>query len=194
MKRIILSALLGSILMFIWTALAHMALPLGEAGVSEIPSEAAVLGAMETHIAGKSGLYVFPGLGLGPNPSKEERHHAMEQMAERMEKNPSGILIYHPAGSRPLVMTRYLAIEFVTEFLEALLAVFLLSLTRLTTFGARFGFVTLVGVIAAISTNISYWNWYGFPGAYTAAYMITQLIGFICVGLVAAFLMKPARV
>jgi hypothetical protein len=31
-----------------------------------------------------------------------------------------------------------------------------------------------------------YWNWYGFPATYTAAYMMTGLVGFICVGLAAA--------
>ena len=61
------------------------------------------------------------------------------------------------------MMVRYLSIEFVTELLEAFLVVYLLSLTRLTSFGARVGFVTVAGVLAAIATNISYWNWYRFP-------------------------------
>jgi hypothetical protein len=30
---------------------------------------------------------------------------------------------------------------------------------------------------AAIATNISYWNWYGFPKVYTASYMFIQLVG-----------------
>jgi hypothetical protein len=91
-------------------------------------------------------------------------------------------------------MVRYLSIEFATEFLEAFLALFLLSLTNLTTFGARLGFVVVAGVLAAIATNISYWNWYGFPTAYTAAYMLIQLVGFLCVGLVAGLVMKRKQV
>ena len=64
---------------------------------------------------------------------------------------------------------------------------YLLSQTRLTNFGARVGFVvTVAGVLAAIATNISYWNWYGFPTVYTSAYMFIQVVGFLCVGLVAA--------
>jgi hypothetical protein len=49
-------------------------------------------------------------------------------------------------------------------------------------------------VLAAIGTNVSYWNWYGFPLAYTAAYMTTEIVGFVCAGLVAAALVKPAAV
>ena len=149
MKRIFLAALLGGIAMFIWTSIAHMALPLGEAGIREIPNEAAVLSAMQSNIAEEAGLYVFPGFGLGPNPSREAQHEAMKHMDEKLKQNPSGILMYYPAGSRPFVMARHLAIEFVTEFLQALLVVYLLSLTRLTTFGARVGFVTVAGVLAA---------------------------------------------
>jgi len=191
MNRKLLAALLGGIAMFIWTSIAHMALPLGEAGLREIPNEAAVLSAMQGNIAENEGLYIFPGFGLGPNPSREAQHEAMKHMDEKLAKNPSGILMYHPAGSRPLVMVRYLSIEFATELLEAFLAVFLLSLTNLTSFGARLGFVVVVGVLVAIATNISYWNWYGFPTTYTAAYMFIQVVGFLCVGLVAGLVLKP---
>ena len=189
MKRILLAGLLGGIAMFIWTSIAHMALPLGEAGIREIPNEAAVLSAMQSNIA-EAGLFFFPGFGLGPNPSREAQHEVMKHMDEKLAQHPSGIMMYHPAGSRPFVMARYLSIEFVTEVLEAFLVVYLLSLTRLTTFGARVAFVTVAGVLAAIATNISYWNWYGFPAVYTCAYMLIQVVGFLCIGLVAAWVLK----
>lgn len=191
MKRIFLAGLIGGIAMFIWTSIAHMALPLGEAGIGEMPNEAAVLNTMQSSIAEKSGLYFFPGFGLGPNSSKEERHEAMKHMDDKLAQSPSGILMYHPAGSRPFMMVRLLLVEFATELAEAFLVVYLLSLTGLTTFGGRLGFVLLAGVLAAIATNVSYWNWYGFPAAYTLSYMLIQLVGFLCIGLVASFLMKP---
>ena len=88
------------------------------------------------------------------------------------------------------MMGRWLGIEFATELFESLLAVFLLAQTRLVTFGARVGFVTVAGILAAIATNVSYWNWYGFPCVYTAAYVLIQIIGFLCVGLVAALVLR----
>src|ERR1044071_5679680 len=194
MKSLFFSALLRGIAMFIWTSIAHMALPLGEAVVREIPNGAPFLSAMQSNRAENEGLYIFPGFGLGPNPSREAQHEAMQHMGEKLARHPSGILMYHPAGSRPLVMVRYLSIEFATELLEAFLALFLLSLTNLTSFGARLGFVVLAGVLAAIATNISYWNWYGFPTVYTAAYMLIQVVGFLCVGLVAGVMFKPRKV
>jgi len=72
------------------------------------------------------------------------------------------------------------------------LVVFLLAQTRIVSFVGRVGFVLVVGILAAITTNVSYWNWYGFPGAYTANYMLIQIIGFLLVGVVAALLL-PKR-
>ena len=103
MKRIFLAALLGAIAMFIWTSIAHMALPLGEAGIREIPNEAAVLSAMQSSIAEKAGLYFFPWFRAWPQSEPGSEHEAMKHMDEKLAHNPSGILMYHPAGSRPFV-------------------------------------------------------------------------------------------
>ena len=187
-KRILLAGILGGIAMFIWTSIAHMALPLGEAGIGEIPNQPAVLGAMQTNIGQQPGLYLFPGFGLGPNPTRQQRSEAMKHMGERLASNPSGILMYHPPG-RAVMMSRLLGIEFATELLESILVVFLLAQTGLVSFGARVGFVTVAGILAAIATNVSYWNWYGFPSVYTASYMFIQIVGFICVGIVAALVL-----
>jgi hypothetical protein len=156
--------------------------------LDEIPNEAAVLAAMQTNIGEKSGLYLFPGLGVGPNSSREQRSEAMKQTVEKMASNPSGLLMYHPPG-RPAAFGKYLGIEFATELLESILAVFLLAQTRLVSFGARVGFIMVAGILAAIANNVSYWNWYGFPCIYTASYMSIQIIGFLCVGLVAALVL-----
>src|SRR4029434_792711 len=93
--RILLAGLLGGIAMFVWTSIAHMALPLGEAGINEIPNESIVLGAMQSNIGGKTGLYIFPGLGVAKNATREEKSEAMKQMQQRIAANPSGILMYH---------------------------------------------------------------------------------------------------
>ena len=58
--RILLAGVLAGIAMFVWTSIAHMALPLGEAGINEIPNESAVLSAMQSSIGDNAGLYIFP--------------------------------------------------------------------------------------------------------------------------------------
>ena len=68
--------------MFIWTSIAHMALPLGEAGINEIPNESTVLGAMQTSLGDKTGLYIFPGLCVGKNATREEKSEAMNRCSK----------------------------------------------------------------------------------------------------------------
>ena len=187
--RVLLAGILGGIVMFTWTSIAHMALPLGEAGITEVPNESTVLGAMQSNIGDRTGLYIFPGLGVGENASREEKSQAMKGMQQKIAANPSGILMYHPPG-RQFAFGKSLAIEFSTELLEAILAIWLLAQTRIASFGGRVGFVLLAGILAAIATNVSYWNWYGFPGVYTTSYMLIEIIGFVLVGIVAGLTLR----
>jgi hypothetical protein len=188
--RIILAGILGGIAMFIWSTIAHTVLPLGEIGVHEMRGESAVIDALTINLGQGEGLYLFPGLGVGRHPSPEAKHEAMSRMSEKLANGPSGFLVYHPR--RPLNFPRLLGVEFITELVEALLVVLLLAQTRLLTYGTRVGFVTVAGILAAIATNVPYWNWYGFPKRYTAAYMFTEIVGFFIVGLVSALILKPS--
>ncbi|HET7440764.1 MAG TPA: hypothetical protein VFJ47_05625, partial [Terriglobales bacterium] len=73
-KRVLLVGLIGGLGMFVWSAIAHMVLPLGEAGVREVPNEQALLGSMHTTLGEKSGMYLFPAMGVesGQKASMQE--------------------------------------------------------------------------------------------------------------------------
>jgi len=70
---------------------------------------------------------------------------------------------------------------------NAILAVFLLAQTKIGSFAGRIGFVVVAGVLAAIATDVSYWN---FAGVYTASYRLTEIIGFLVVGIVASLVLR----
>ncbi len=186
MKRVVLAGLLAGIAMFAWTSVAHLLLPLGTIGVQEMQNESVVLNAMHDAIGASSGMYLFPGMGLGPNPSNKEMRAAMPAYEKKLATSPSGLLIYHPPGAGITMTPRRLGVEFANQMIAAFLAVALLSFTRLRSFLGRVLFATTLGIVAAMLTNISYWNWYGFPRNYTAASMGIQIVGFLVVGLVAA--------
>ncbi len=186
--RAFVAAILGGIAMFIWSFIAHDLLPLGETGMLEFKDEAAMLDALKTNLGNARGLYHFPGHKAGPNATGQEKSDAMKRAMEKAATGPSGILLYHP--TREFSFGKLLGIEFATELLEAMLVVFLLTQTRIESFSGRIGFVLVAGILAAITTNIPYWNWYGFPSNYTTAYMSIEITGFLCVGLVAALLLK----
>ena len=188
--RILFAGVLGAVAMFVWTSIAHMALPLGEAGVQNTMNDEALLSELKSTVKDKPGLYIYPSMGLPADATHAQRNEAMKSYEAKLAKNPSGFFIYHPADSRPMNMGKYLTIEFVTELCEALIAVWLLAQTRITGFGGRVGFVTAAGIMAAIATNISYWNWWGFPGDYTGAYILIKVVGYFLVGVVAAIMFR----
>ena len=188
-KRVVIAGILGGLTMVVWLFVAHELLPLGELGVGEIPNEAPVLSAMQGAIP-QSGLYLFPGFGLGPNPTTQQRNAAMPAYLKKYEQAPHGLLIYHPP-SGALSFGKLLAREGALNILEALLAAWLLSWAAAgRAYSQRAGFVVILGALAAVTTNVEYWNWYEFPGNYIAGYMVTQIIGFTLVGLVVAAFVK----
>ena len=162
--RILLAAIVGGIVMFIWTSIAHMALPLGEAGINEVPNESPLLSAMQSSMGEKTGLYIFPGLGVGKDATRTEKNEAMKKMQERIASNPSGILMYHPPG-RQFAFGKSLAVEFGTEVLQALLVISLLAQTRIGSFAGRVGFVLIAGLLASITTNVCTGNCTIFPAS-----------------------------
>jgi hypothetical protein len=186
--RFLFTGILGGIVMFIWSFIGHDLLPLGKAGVHEIPNEDAVASALQSNIGDQAGFYHFPGLGVGPDATIQQKEEAMKKAMEKFATAPSGILIYHPAG-RAFSFAKALGIEFATELVEAILLVFLLAQSGIGSFAGRVGFIFIGGLVAAIATNIPYWNWYGFPMDYTRGNMLIQIVGFLCVGLVAALML-----
>jgi hypothetical protein len=186
-KRVLLAGILDGIAMFLWNFVAHDLLPLGEIGLREIPNEAAVMATMRANMP-EPGLYIYPGFGLPPDASRAQKEAAMAEVQRKASSGPQGVIVYHPIGNNQFA--RQLLTEGGTNILQALIAAFLLAQVRLRRFSSRLGFVTLIGIGAAITTNISYWNWYGFPTNYTVGYIFTLIVGYIVVGVIAAAIVK----
>lgn len=192
-RKIILAGMLGGIAMFVWSAVVHLATPLGEIGIRELPNELPVLAALQQQLGNAHGLYLFPGPGLGPEATRREKRTAMPQILEKMKTGPSGLLVYHDAGHGISLTPDRLLLEFLTELTEALLAAWLLARTRLVSYAPKVWFVVVVGFVAAITTNLPYYTWYGFPRRYTAAHVLVEIVGYLCAGLVIAGLLQPVR-
>ncbi len=165
--------------MFIWSFIAHDLLPLGTAGVSTLPNESVTVANLASSIGDKSGLYLFP-MGMDGNAP-----------AASAATGPGGFLVFN--AHSPLTMSpRNLIVEFFTEVVESLLAAWLLAQTVIAAYAMRVAFVTVIGVVGAIVTNIPYWNWYAFPMDYTLAYSAIEIVAFLAAGLVMAWLLKPS--
>lgn len=174
--RILLAALAGAVAMFVWTAIAHMATPLATIGFSQIPNEASVTRPMGEAIGAKPGLYIFPWVDPS-DPKMMEKYDALAKAG------PSGMLIYRSAGTDQRTdMTPMLIKEFIKQFVQALIAAWIVSMIA-ASFMTRTGIVTAIGLSAGIATNVSYWNWYGYPLNYTEAQILIELVSGLVAGL-----------
>ena len=171
--RIILAGIVGGIIVFAWGAISHMALPVGEMGINNLPGEATLMPAMKDSIT-QPGFYMFP--GMPKNPTEADTNAWME----KYKSGPAGVLIYRPVGGE-VMSPKQLGTEFASNLAAALIAAFILSCVgrgvgRSTAIG--FG----LGVFAWLSIDVSYWNWYGFPFEMIMGSLIDQGIGWMAAG------------
>ena len=172
-SRTLVAGVLGGLVVFLWGMVSHMALPLGEVGISRLPDEAAVLAPLAAGVRAP-GLYYFP---WETDPAK---------WAEAVRTQPSGLLVFHPPGEPP-AMVRYLGVELLTDVLGGLLMAFLLGASAATSALSRVAFGAALGAFASLAIDFSYWNWYGFPSAYLAAQMVDQVVAWALAALVAGW-------
>ncbi|MBI2956097.1 MAG: hypothetical protein HYY26_02170 [Acidobacteria bacterium] len=186
-KKIVLGGVVGGLVLFIWGAVSHMVLPLGEVGIKELGNEAPIVAAMKENIS-EPGFYFFPGLGV-PHASADQA--AQEAWAEKYRQGPWGILIYHPTGEEPIAPAD-LVRELLSNMLVALVAALLLAQAgaALAGYSARVLFVALLGLVPGLETDFSYWNWYGFPTDYTLVQMFDHVVAYLLMGLVLAAIVK----
>lgn len=71
MKRILIGGFVGGVVVFVWGAIVHMALPTGTMGIRRLPNEEAILGALKGSIQ-EPGFYFFPGIDLDREMTAEE--------------------------------------------------------------------------------------------------------------------------
>lgn len=170
-KTIMLAGLLGGVAMFVWSAVGHMVLPLGEAGISQFANEQPIIDAMKSATGDTPGMYLFPGMPKGMSQG---------DYAKKLSVMPSGILVYSRAGVNEMAPRQFVA-EFLVEVVEATLLAFLIAHAG----AAGLGFVLVAALFGSVWTNVSYWNWYSFPVIYTVAYWFNQFVGLVLAGLIA---------
>jgi len=183
--RILIGGIVAGVVVFLWGIVGHMLLPLGRTGLKMLPNEEPVLSAMRRSIP-EPGLYLFPGMDMSKAPSQAEQ----KAWEAKYSSGPVGLLVYRPHGGKPLSLKLF-GIELLSNIAACWVAAMIL--TRIAGgFGARVWAVTLMGLFGWLAISISYWNWYGFPGSYTMAEGIDQVVGAFFAGLVLAGIIKRA--
>lgn len=176
--RILVAGIIGGIIVFIWGAIAHMALPIGEAGFRYPAQQDAVLSALQQS-ATSEGVYMYPSMEF----EKYGDEAAMKTFAEQSKGKPYALVIYRPDGNPSIEsMGPNLIKQFVSVLLAALVAAWLLAPTPWS-FGRRVVATAALGLFGWLIVNVPYWNWYLFPLDFTLGALAEQVIGWLLGGL-----------
>ena len=184
-RRLVVAWLAGTLLIYVWGALSHMVLLKG-AGFSRMPDEQRVVTALQGSIE-TDGLYLFPSPDFSGRATPEEA----EAWERRFLAGPTGMIVYHPAGSSP-VSGKKLAVQLLADMIAAAIAVHLIRRMR-GRLWANALTVGLLGVFAIASVATVFWNWYGFPLAFFAAQCIDMIVGWSLTGVAIAAISTGQR-
>lgn len=184
MKRMLIGGLIGGVIVFVWSFISHMFLPIGTAGFSTMQqNEQVIVETLKANIPEK-GLYFIPGV----DPTADMASDEYKAWEEKYKAGPRGFLIYDPKGANPMAIGKLIT-ELITNLIAGIIAAFLLF-RLIGTFWPRVSSVTLLGLFAWISISVSYWTWYNFPGSFIIAEGVDQVIGWLFAGLVMAKIVK----
>ncbi len=188
MKRLIVGAVLAGLVLFVWGAISHEALPLGRAGLRVMPreKEAAVLAAMSGAMDERA-VYIFPGM----DPDEPASEAEQKAFFARYEAGPGGIVAFDPRPGTRAVGGSLFGTLFGTELLSNVLAAFVAGFVILhvpgsTGYARRVVLVGVLGLLVTLDVDASYWNWYGFPTSYFLAQAVDHTVGWLLAGLVLA--------
>lgn len=186
--RVLVAALMGGIVMFLWGAVAHMALGLGNPGIHQPANEDVVLGSLHQGLGSKPGVYILPSI----DPAKMRDKATMEAYSAKSKVSPYAWVVYLPQGEDLSNMTQQLPRQWASDTLASLALAFVMGLAALS-FVKRLGIALAAALFAWLSTLVPYWNWYRFPTELTVAALIEQVVGWLLAGAVMAWWLGRRR-
>jgi hypothetical protein len=180
--RVLVAAIFGGIVMFIWGAVAHMMLGLGNPGIHQPVHEDAVLSSLHEGLGTTPGVYILPSF----DPKQWNDQAARAAYAQKSRTSPYAWVVYLPQGEDMTNMSRQLPHQWASDTLASLALAFVMGLAAFG-FAKRLGIAAAAAIFAWLSTMVPYWNWYRFPAALTWAALAEQLIGWLLAGAVMAW-------
>lgn len=185
-QTLVLGAVIGGAVAFIWGAISWMLLPWHHATFLRFRDEDAVSRLIAEN-APVSGVY---GLPAGPQcdrrTSREEKQAIETAVWEKMKSGPLILAVVQRAGFGSLPM--YMTGAFLINVVASLLLTWLLLQTEGLSYFGRVGFVAVAALAGAVICRLPDWNWHSFSASYTAVLVADAVIGWTLVGFALAAL------
>ncbi|HUQ50047.1 MAG TPA: hypothetical protein VM056_04970, partial [Terriglobales bacterium] len=166
-KKVIVGGLVAGLLIFIWSSIAHVALPIGEMGIKTSANEEAVIAALKPAL-NEHGMYIVPGheaMAAMKSGDKAQQEASMKTYDSKYKGGPWALIVYHPTGASMAPEPRMLVMELLADIVAGMILAWALSLAAVNrpSFGGRVVFIVALTLLPLLITDFSQWNWFGFP-------------------------------
>ena len=194
MIKILMGGVIGGIILWVWGFVAWVVLPLHLNSMHPVPDESALVGELSRTLPGK-GVYVIPWMpaetsGMPP----EQLEAAMNEYTEKLRSGPNGMIFYDPGGKDPFMTGQMITGLFIFIFAASVVS-WLLSRSTAAAGGyvSRVAFCGMIGVLIAVGTHLSDWNWMGYPFGWSSALMLDSVVAWLLAGLGIAAFLRPKQ-
>jgi hypothetical protein len=185
MKLMLKGGVVGGLVLFIWSALSWMALPIHEQTFHGFSNETLVESALMASLdKGQAGVYILP----NPKGPANQTEDAQKQAMEKSHKGPFAFIVMTPKGWGSMGL--HMLVGFLINFLSAALVTGLLLKTGGMKYWGRVWFVVLFAVTAGVICHLPEWNWWGFSARFIGAQFLDLIAGWLLAGLAIARITK----
>lgn len=156
MKRTLIGAIVGGLLIFIWQSLSWMMLNLHHSANKYTPNEGVILQTLAANLPEEGG-YILPGMPEGA--SKEE----CERIMKESDGKPWASIQYHKNHKANMsAMTMNMVRGFLANVVMVILLMWVLNKINMKNFGTIFGSCLAIGLITFINQPYTGSIWYEF--------------------------------
>ena len=115
-------------------------------------------------------------------------------MGTGLKRGPTGMLVYDPAGSDPL-MTSQMAGGLILDIFSAMVVAWFLgrSTAMNSSYISRVAYCGMFAVFVSVFTHLMNWNWMGHTMEFTVGLIIDGIIGLLLAGLAIAAIVKTPK-
>lgn len=179
MARTLGAAFLTAAIVFVWTFVSWMLLPMHGQQLSNFPgpqnSQNPIVKAIEDSGAQK-GMYHYPGIVEGEG--------GMEQTAKLAQEGPIvRLLVFQPDGEDMMSLDK-LAVSFLLNFLAAWTGIALLRMSGLRGSIKGMQFMGLMGLFAGFAATLLEGHWFGLALSHSLLTVVDLVVSFGLAGLV----------
>ncbi|QDU64061.1 hypothetical protein Pan216_49490 [Planctomycetes bacterium Pan216] len=190
MLRVILAAVIGGLIVFVWNFVSWMVLPFHGQTLDRIPGEPAqveeFLGTFP-----ESGVYHYPGMPPSSNPSEQE----MADWTEAYKSGPRVKMMIVEHGDADAAMGKETLTALLLDIGGAFMVAQLLALVgpAVVFYWQRVGFVVMLVCFALVVGYLPDWIWWGHPVDFALLKVADILLAWFLAGLVIAAIVDPGR-